>query len=182
VGAWAAKFVKEYGTLARGKYGKYDLTTYSGKTAKAWGMPRAGVPDELEPTLREHSVQTVSLVSTYEEARDAIANGYPVPVCSNQGFAQTRDEKGFAAPKGQWAHCMCFIAVDDADGRPGLCCMNSWGSSWITGPKRHDQPDGSFWVDAATAGKMLRGQDSFALSGYMGFPVQSLDYDFLGGI
>jgi hypothetical protein len=56
--------------------------------------------------------------------------------------------------------------------------MNSWGADWISGPKRHDQPDGSFWVDADVAERMLRGQDSFAVSGYEGYPAQPELYDF----
>jgi hypothetical protein len=177
IGAWAAKAVSEtVGTLVRGKYGSLDLTTYSGATAKRLGAPRNGVPDELEPTAREHPVKTVSLVRTYEELRDAIANGYPVPPCSNRGFASRRDEKGFARPSGSWAHCMLFLAVDDADSRPGVLCQNSWGERWISGPKRHDQPEGSFWVDADVAEKMLSEQDSFAMSGYIGFPEQDLDF------
>lgn len=178
IGAWAAKLVSsdEFGTLPRGVYGSIDLTAYSGQRAKQWGMPKAGIPDELEPKMREHIARSVRLVATYEEARDAIANGYPVPVCSNQGFQMRRDEKGFARPKGSWPHCMCFVAADDADGRPGLLCCNSWGPEWIGGPKRHDQPDGSFWVDAEVVTRMLRQRDSFAVSQYEGMPRQQLDY------
>ncbi len=180
IGAWAARAVTEYGTLARGKYGPIDLTTYSGDRARKWGMPNQGIPDELESILREHPVRTTSMVTSYEEARDALANGYPVPVCSNAGFASTRDKDGFARRSGSWAHCMAFLGVDDASGRPGLLCQNSWGADWISGPKRHDQPDGSFWVDADTVDRMLREQDSFALSGFVGFP--GVDYDFLAGL
>lgn len=179
IGAWASQFISEYGTLVRGKYGSIDLTNYDGNRARSWGMPGKGVPDELETLIREHPVKTVSLVQTYEEARDAIANGYPVAVCSNQGFQESRDSAGFARPSGVWGHCMCFIGCDDAYSRPGLLCMNSWGPSWISGPKRNDQPEGSFWVDADTVNRMLRMQDSFAGSGFKGFPAQNIDYDFL---
>lgn len=179
IGAWAAKFITDFGTLARGKYGNIDLSVYDGNRARSWGAPGRGVPDELEPTLLEHTVKTVSMVTSYEEARDSIANGYPVAVCSNRGFTQSRDRDGFARPAGSWGHCMLFIAVDDAFGRPGLLCMNSWGPDWIDGPKRHDQPDGSFWVDADVVNGMLRQQDSFAASGFNGYPKQDLDYDFL---
>jgi hypothetical protein len=179
VGAWAAQFASTYGTLVRGVYGDIDLTSYDGNRAKAWGAPGRGVPDALEAILKDHPVRTTSMVQTYEEARDAIANGYPVAVCSNQGFSMARDQDGFARPQGSWPHCMCFIAADDAFRRPGLLCMNSWGPDWNSGPKRNDQPDGSFWVDAATVNRMLAVQDSFAGSGYVGFPSQDLDYDFL---
>lgn len=176
VGAWAAKLVSTYGTLIRGAYGSIDLSEYDGARARDWGRPGRGIPDPLEPTMREHLVHTVSLVDSYEAARDAIANGYPVAVCSNQGFASVRDAQGFARPKGTWGHCMMFVAVDDADARPGLLCCNSWGPDWISGPKRHEQPEGSFWVDAQTVDRMLRQGDSFAVSQYEGYPAQDLDY------
>jgi hypothetical protein len=173
-GSWAAQTVKD-GTLARKPYGKYDLTNYSGSLARDWGRRGVGLPDSLESIAAEHTVNTASLVNSYEQARDAIFNGYPVPVCSNQGFTDQRDSEGFAQASGSWSHCMCFIGSDDESRRPGLLCMNSWGPNWIGGPKRHGQPDGSFWVDADTANRMLsRNPDSYALSGFNGFPAQNL--------
>lgn len=181
VGAWASEAVgpESVGTLVRGKYGDLDLTSYSGATAKKLGGPRAGVPDDLEPKAREHPVKTRSLVRNYAEARDAIANGYPVAVCSNRGFASKRDAKGFARPSGRWEHCMVWIAVDDEDGRPGILDQNSWPPGWISGPTRHDQPEGSFWIDADDCDYMLAQNDSFAISGYTGFPAQQLDFSGL---
>lgn len=177
VGAWGMEAIKA-GTLLRRKYDSVDLTTYNGQLAKKWGKPKAGVPDDLEPTMREHPIQTASLVTTYEEVRDAIANGYPVVVCSNQGFTTTRDKDGFAGPSGSWAHCMYLLAVDDAFKRPGCLCDNSWGDDWITGPKRLEQPNGSFWIDAQIIHAMVsRNQDSYAISGYQGFPKRDLDFD-----
>jgi hypothetical protein len=185
IGAWAARSVSEFGTLVRAKYDGADLRRYSGSKARTWGRRGAGVPDSLEPTAREHPVRTVSLVTSYDEARDAIANGYPVPVCSNQGFRDRRDRDGFSKASGSWAHCMCFVAVDDSRKRPGLLCVNSWGPDWISGPKRHGQPDGSFWVDADTCDRMLRRDpDSYSLSGFEGFPDNSDELtrdDFLKG-
>jgi len=178
LGAWGAQWMTEWGVIVRGKYGSIDLTKYSGERAQQWGRKNAGCPDELEPIAKEHPIKTASLVTNYEQARDAIANGYPVSVASMQGFDDqgVRDADGFLKARGQWPHQMCFIACDDEFKRPGLLCQNSWGSSWGSGPKRHEQPDGSFWVDADTAEKMLRQEDSFAYSGFIGFPSQSLDY------
>lgn len=178
LGAWQAKAVQQQGTIARRKFASVDLTQYSGQRAKEWGSPRANIPADVDSEGREHPVKNVSLVTSYEEARDAIANGYPVPVCSMQGFAEQRDGEGFSRPQGQWAHCMCFIAVDDNPNRPGLLCMNSWGPDWISGPKRLGQPDGSFWVDAQTADRMLKNRDSFAPSQYDGYKAQQLPDNF----
>ncbi len=176
LGVWAQAAVKENGTLLRRQYGQFDLSTYDGSVAKDWGY--RGLPRELEPTADEHPVTTTSLVDAYEEARDAIANGYPVPVCSDQGFDDRRDSQGFARPKGKWPHCMVFVAVDDTGERPGLLCINSWGPDWISGPKRHDQPEGSFWVDADVAHRMLQQGDSYALSDFEGYQDRAgkLDY------
>jgi hypothetical protein len=71
---------------------------------------------------------------------------------------------------------MLFCGVDDESRRPGLLCWNSWGDDWISGPTRHGQPAGSFWVDADVADAMLRQEDSYAISGYEGFKSQELDY------
>lgn len=172
VGIWGADWVKNYGILLRKAIDGIDLSSYDGNRAKEWGWK--GVPDNLEPIAKMHPVKQYALVTSYEEARDAITNGYPVVVCSNQGFREVRDQDGFAAAYGTWAHCMCFVAVDDSFKRPGLLCCNSWGETWITGPKRHDQPNGSFWVEAKTVDRMLKDRDSYAISNLEGFGQQDM--------
>lgn len=177
VGAWAADAVTKIGTLQRIEYGSVDLRQYSGRRAKVWGSVRPNVPVELRDKAAPFKVGVSSLCVTYEQARDALANGYPVAVCSDQGFQDKRDAEGFARPSGSWAHCMRFIGADDTGKRPGLLCMNSWGPNWISGPKRHNQPDGSFWVDADVCNRMLgRNPDSWALGKFSGYPAQNLDY------
>lgn len=107
IGSWAAKYVNQYGTLLRQKYEKDDLSVYSGNRAKQWGMPRVGTPSYLLPIAAQYKIRTVSLIRTYEEARDAIANGYAVTVASNVGFTSQRDSEGFLRQSGSWAHQMC---------------------------------------------------------------------------
>jgi intein/homing endonuclease len=102
-GAWAAEAVMKLGTVHRLKYDKYDLTEYSGELSRQWGQ--RGVPDELKVIGKQHPVKKTALIRTYEQARDAIANGYPVAVCSNYGFRNVRDKDGFARPYGTWNHC-----------------------------------------------------------------------------
>jgi hypothetical protein len=162
-GAWASVAVCQGGTLSRQRLGSYDP-----QRAKQWGA--AGLPDELELEAREHRIRRTALIRTFAEARDAIANGYPVAVCSAQGFDMVRDDEGFAQPSGTWYHCMKFIAARD-DHRPGLLCMNSWGDRH-SGPKGdYDIPDGSFWVDASVCTHMFQSWlDSYALSQFDGYP------------
>ncbi len=174
-GVWAARYCNEYGAVPRGKYGKVDLSKYSGNKARSWGKRSGGVPKTLLKISKQHPILTVSRVDTYEQARDLLANGYAITVASNQGFSSNRDSEGFARPKGEWAHQMCLLGVDDNYKRPGVLCMNSWGV-WNAGPKRNNQPDGSFWIDADEVEKrMLKVGDCWAFSGYEGFKPRKLN-------
>jgi len=102
--------------------------------------------------------------------RDVIAKDYSGPVYN---FEVEKDHTYLAG--GVIAHnCMCFVGWRGGK-RPGLLCLNSWGPGWISGPKYpDDQPDGSFWVDVNVVNSMLRGNDSFAVSGVRGFPFRDL--------
>ncbi len=170
LGVLAAEFVKCYGPLLRKKYlGTYDFTHYSGDLARELG--RSGVPDALEPLCKLHPVGYVAIVNSWEESRDCIANGYPIALCSNQGFRTYggRDKDGFLPPGGTWGHCMLLAGIDDKSSRPGGLIINSWGN-FVDGPKRHGQPDGSFWADASVIDRMCKQGDSVALSSYAGYP------------
>lgn len=177
-GAWGAKALMHYGVLLRGKYGDYDLSKYRPDLAKRWG--NLGCPDELEPLVREHPVKSATLVESAADAADAIANGYPVAVCSDRGFASKTDSTGFLAPRGTWYHCMLIWGVDSLSDRRGFEIVNSWPVSWISGPKHKlGTARSGFWADWAVVDKMLRQGDSYALSGFVGFPRRKLDYVLL---
>jgi len=184
-GSWAGKWCRDYGILLRKSYlgGKYDFTTYSGSKARKWAHKcqrctdwGGGVPDELEPIAKRHPIKTITLVTSWEQARDALYNGYPVVICSNQGFRKERDADGFARRRGRWFHSLLMAGMDDSNRRPGGLLINSWGTDWISGPTRLGQPVGSFWADANTIDKMLKQGDSFAMSNYAGYPRRNLDY------
>ncbi len=181
-GTWAAEFIREWGVLLRQPYldGEFDFTIYDGNKARALGQSSGkGVPDALEPLCKLHPVKTCALVNSWEECRDAVANGYPVPMCSNIGFTTKRDRDGFLRRgRRPWYHAMVIIGVDDEYRRAGGLIQNSWGGDiWVSGPKRHEQPDGSFWCDAATIDAAMKQGDSIALSGYVGYPRQDIpDY------
>ncbi len=166
VGAWAAKAVSTIGTIPRALVGPYD-----GKRARKWG--RRGVPAELAAKAGEHKVRSISLISTYDALQDALANGYPVTVCSSRGFTEERDGQGFCAPHGQWDHAMLFVGIR-ADDRPGACVFQSWGPDQPTGPRALDQPSNSFWADRAVVDTMLAAGDSWAISHFDGYPAQDL--------
>lgn len=174
LGAWAAAFVSRWGVVARGVHGRLDLTAYDESQCRALG--RQGLPTELEALARNHPVRTVALVRSWNEARAAITSGYPIAVCSLQGFTMERDRDGFARPRGTWPHCMALVGVQ-AGRRPGGFLLNSWGGQVHTGPSGVGDPSpAGFWADADVLDRMLRQGDSWAFSAFEGFPARRLDW------
>jgi hypothetical protein len=175
LGAWANEWVSKKGGVAEmRKYDSADLSAFDPNRARSFG--RSGVPADIEAEAKTHPVKGTALVKTWQDVDRAIRQGYPVAVCSDQGFTMTRDAQGFGIPQGQWAHCMSFIAVRGGS-RPGAFCLNSWGDTAHTGPKYPaDMPVAGFWVDAKTVEKMVGMGDSYALADLQGFPARKLDW------
>lgn len=176
----AAEFVsKNGGILLRKNYKNVaDFSKYNGNLGAGWGA--RGLPDVVIDAANDHQIKTVSLIKTVEEARDALANGYGLAVCSSYGFSNKRDKKGISNVSGSWAHCMAWIACDDTGSEPLFLVQNSWGK-WNDGghPEWGPIPDGSFLIRAEAAAGMLAQNGSYAFSNFDGFPVQKLpSYDF----
>jgi hypothetical protein len=172
VGAWAAQFVQKWGVVAREVHGKYDLTNYDQARCRAWG--RTGVPDDLEPTARNHPVSSITQIKTLDELKKALSQGYGVAVCSDQGFSYQRDARGVARAQGSWAHCMCIDGYHtDENGKLFFHIENSWGDKTHTGPTGWGNPStAGFWADSATVQRMLNAGDTWAFSGVKGFPAR----------
>ena len=178
--ARAATFVSQVGgVLVRQNYkGVADFSKYNGNLGAGWGG--RGLPDKVIDLANDHQIKTVSLIKTVEEARDALANGYGLAVCSSYGFSNKRDSKGFAKVSGSWAHAMAWIACDDTNGEPAFLVQNSWGK-WNDGghPAWGKIPDGSFLIHADVAAGMLSQNGAYAFSEFDGFPLQKLpNYGF----
>lgn len=178
VGSWAATFANKYGFLPRGVYlnGKYDLTTYSPSLCRKWGD--AGVPDDLEPLVKEHYVGEITQVKSLESLKKALAQGYGVAVCSGQGFSMTRNAKGIASAQGSWAHCMCIDGYHTEGGEDYFHIENSWGASAHTGPVGWGNPTtAGFWTTGSVVARMIStGGDTWAFSSIKGFPARNPDW------
>jgi len=171
----AATFVSQSGgvVVRRNYKGVADFTKYNGGLGAGWGA--RGLPDKVIDVANYHQIKTVSLIRTVEEARDALANGYGLSVCSSYGFSNKRDNKGFSRVSGSWAHAMAWIACDDTGNEPAFLVQNSWGK-WNDGghPEWGNIPDGSFLIHADVAAGMLSQSGSYAFSEFDGFPLQKL--------
>ena len=181
VGAWAARAVSELGVLYRIKYlnGKYDLTADQDELFSVeWGKRGRGVPDDLEPSMREHPISDASMVTSADEFVLLQYDCKPVPICSNRGFTTKRDAQGFCKPSGTWNHCMlAFGLLKIKGGRLGAIIWQSWGKDSPTGPDKItletgeevQLSEGTFLVELDVINKMLGQEDSFALTGIKGW-------------
>lgn len=178
VGAWAADFVKKWGMVARGVHGQHDLTAYSESLARRYGS--SGVPDDLERVAKEHPVQDVTTVRDWAQAKQALASGYAIAICSNQGFSSQRDANGVCKASGSWAHCMALDGYHvEAGGQEYGHIENSWGTGYHKGPLGWgDPPPSGFWAASGTIDRMLRGGDSWAFASVKGWPARNKDFDW----
>ena len=171
----AARYVNEKGGLLITKdYGDVDLSKYNSSLGANLKIPQNIYVTEAH----KHPIKTISNVRTVEEARDALANGYCLSVCSMYGFSSRRDANGIAKRSGQWAHAMAWIACDDTRERLNetlFLVQNSWGM-WNSGPKACDQPDGSFWIREKDARGMLSGGGAWVFSNVEGFPSRKIEW------
>lgn len=173
-GSAAAKSIQNLGTLYQLQYGSVDLRQNQPSRAKQYGT--RGVGDALKAEAAKHKCASATQVKSAQEAWSLIGNGYPINVCSNQGFSKQRDSEGICRPSGNWAHAMSVVGRRTTSGGKKLFLIwNSWGDNWASGPYWEDMPEGSFWVEWNIMDSMLSRGDSFAYGGLEGFKRQGLE-------
>lgn len=168
-GMWVRKNYPEFG---------FDLTKYSGRLAGKWG--RSSPPDKIKEFGTKHALRQATELSSFEEVRDFIGNGYFISSCGGEGWSSKRDENGYSRRSGSWSHAMCVCAVDDRDiikqkyGEPLICIVNSWGR-WNSGPRKIlgttlEIPEGAFWAKWSDCKR----RSFLAMSGAEGWPPRKL--------
>lgn len=182
VGAWAAKGFTKFGGLPRGIYGRYDLTRYDPARCRSWG--NSGLPNDLETEAQKYPAGDCAQVRNFDEAKRALAQGFGVFVCSDQGFTRQRDGNGVCSPQGVWQHCMCLDGYHrDANGKEYGHIENSWGPDYHVGPVGWGSPStAGFWAEARVVDRMLQQGDSWAVSAVKGFPRKKLDWFALDAV
>lgn len=176
-GAFSAKTQLYGGNLLRDKYGDIDLTEYSGARARDWGRAGVGPPEQLIPIAKKNVVRTASIITSADQAAEAILSGYTVCVCSNQGFSSVADRDGVMRADRTWYHAMSILGFDYKSQRRTFYIQNSWGN-YCQGSERHPTGtfEGGFHADRSVVDYMLRQGDSYVYSDIVGYPRRRLDY------
>jgi hypothetical protein len=186
VGAWVAEFMVKYGVLTRGKYDGIDLTSYDESMCRLLG--NRGVPDALEPTVRQHPVTAAAMVESGEDVWQALGANKCVFLCSDRGFSYELVD-GFCKPSGTWNHCMGIRGrfVHPTKGR-SVVIGNSW-ADYLNGSRQFqyvaadgttktgELPVGCFCTTLDVVNGMAKQQDSFALAGVTGWAKTRVDYE-----
>lgn len=176
-GAWAKEFVLRYGVVAMENYPEVDLSVFSPDRARSFGSK--GVPAGIEALAKQFPIKEAAIVKTAAEGIKAIQQDYPIPICSNVGFNNadgttgSRDKNGFCKARGTWNHCMVVIGYRKAIGGvpAGVFILNSWGDDAHKGSIwPEDAPVAGFWIDIPTFERILKQNDSYAISAVTGFP------------
>lgn len=202
VGAWAAKWVNQWGILLYMAYAGFDLTNgYDVTRCKTWGAK--GVPDTLEPIAKQHPVQDVTLVTTPEQARDLLANLYPVGICGSTSRNMKRSAGGWCPKTGNnWPHCeelrgVCVVkggsgyaggdgAFPFAGDKPGFVEQNSWGDYLgsdnnqvqLASGRTIELPAGCYLSAFEDRVADLRQQDTFAAAHGKFWKAQTIPWSF----
>lgn len=186
VGSWAGEWVqKRGGVLLMQKYDDVDLTRFDPvNVAEKFGYE--GVPDQIEDDAKLHPAKQLTLCQSSADVLSLIGQLYAVTVCSNQGFAMSRDSKGFSRPQGQWAHCMVWVGRIKINGVWYLILDNSWegkpdGTGYLGGTLAITGDDGvvvnltgnMFLVSTSICDRMCNAGETIAIaSSIEGFVMQ----------
>lgn len=179
IGAWGADFVRRYGILNRGIFldGKYNLEKYSESLCRQWGA--SGVPNDLEPLVKEHPVFETAPIKTWDSAKKALYQGYGISIASNQGFSTKRDSNGVCKPSGSWAHQMALTGFAKINNEDHGFILNSWGLYMGTSNIGPGNPSlAGFYAHWSVIDSMLKQNDSFCYSSVKGFPLRKLRWKF----
>ena len=141
---------KNYPNIAGG----LDLTKYSGRSASRWGSTPP--PEDVVEMTSQHLFRTATKLTTWEEWRAYLANGYGLGTDGGENFARQLDDHGVTRRRGNAAHSMACLGYDDRDetkklyGSALVMIQNSWGN-FYEGPKQirdspHSIPSGAFWA------------------------------------
>lgn len=127
----------------------------------------------------KHPVKTSSKLSSADEAKAALANGYPLTIASNFGTSGPRragdPEVMLAEWNDNWPHQM---SINEAWDHPTLGLIFHVQNNW--GPRAHGEPlggvcPGGFYIKAATLDRILR-DEGFAFSAFEGFKVREISW------
>jgi len=131
---------------------------------------------------KKYTLQTSARIKSWQDAKAALINGYPLTCASNWGGEMQPSIKGTPAVilnrrVTTWGHQMCCLGwVDHPELKDIFWIQNSWGICHGKSPGNYHEPEGGFWITAKDMQWICDDGEVFSLSNFEGFPVQKLDW------
>ncbi len=165
------------------------LPTFTRSDGFVWGSrvemqwsDGASEPESVLNEGRKHLVRTTTPLSSGDEVRDAILNGYPVTrafgLFVNPGTASVRSGALVGHYNGRGGHQESWLGYwNNSDLGELIWEQNQWGLN-VYGSDPGGGPAGGCWIPIAEVDRQCRGSDSeiYAISQYDGYPAQNLHW------
>ena len=182
-GIWSVSGLSKLGSLHKKEYEGFSLLSTQPADGRKWSA--SGLPGSFLKVAADHKLISFEKVTSIEQAKKAIQNGYPILTCAQASYTMKRDSTGFATRTGnKWAHAMAVVGYrtkgsgQTRGNLEGFLIQNSWGDTWQNGGiYPTDMPRGSFWVKPEDLLYHLKQADSYAISRYTGFERQILTWE-----
>lgn len=163
---------QKVGFAYRGVIGGVDLSQYEPGIEHRWG--RTGVPEAVLEATRLNPALRVYRIRSMEEAKRALALGYGLGRCGMEGYSNRRNQDGVSGRRGRWAHAIAVGGYDDSPavrrryGGALWLFYHCWGP-WNSGPKRLEQPDGSWFVESGDFNRQIQRGSVYCVASVAGF-------------
>lgn len=141
VGAWAAKWVHDWGALEQKQVGSFDLRGLNESLAVRWGRRGEGVPRRVLDAIGDITI-TCFFCRSAEALLDAAYAGFGIAFCHNFTFG-TKNADGVSRLSQRASHCTELLgAAVSAGGEPLIGGQQSWGNNRPGGPRQLRYRDG----------------------------------------
>ena len=189
-GSAAIEAIQRYGTLQSNfsgvpKYEVKDGALVWGEQAEMNWSDGTAIKQSFLDIGKKYIVKTAARITSVEEAKAALINGYPLTCASNWGGEMNPKVQG-KDPKTSillnrrvttWGHQMCCLGwMMHPEFKDVFYIQNSWGNSFQGSPKNFDETDGGFWISAKDMQWIIKDGEVFAISNFAGFPARKLDW------
>ena len=184
-GSMFAKAIMEDGILPFDQQGLPSMSTEGGIT---WGKSveykwsdGSSIDNSWLKLSRNFLVKSAAKCNSTNDVWSALANGYACTIASNWGGQMRPQAQGTPAillnrRVTVWHHQMCIIGIwkHPQFGRI-FCVLNSWGPN-AHGTPPDGAPPGSFWILENDLDYIVKQDEVFAFSQFVGFPSQRPDH------
>jgi hypothetical protein len=176
VASWAVKGFVNDGWLERVEAHE----PYNAKSARDWGCK--GPPQQYLDIAKGRTGSAYPVRSA-DELIDSLANGFPCTIAGMFGTKEEtikkQDNRWVASWNDRWPHQMLFCGYDGSGSTAYVYLLNSWGDDWpLNKSPLQNEIKGGVWVTIATATRMIKEGECWALSDVKGFKINPGEVDW----